>query len=349
MASVESRVAAATLAEPASKKQSLAVKIFLVIALYWVVSISLVFLNKVLVSGDSLKTPFFVTWFQCVCTMVIVKVLGELSPETQMILQDTFPKQNFHFGIAKQMLPLSLVFVGMVSFNNLCLQFVDVSFYNVARSLTIVFNVILTYVLLKEKNSTPTLIALAVVVGGFLVGSKGEVNFSMVGTFFGVCSSVFVSLNSVLTKSHLKIVNDSKWKLAFYNNVNASVLFLPLIVLSGEASLLFNNISTLLTVKYQFALFMSGLFGFAIGIVTVMQIKATSPLTHNISGTAKACLQTALAFYIWGNEATVKAVLGVVMVLFGSAAYTIIKRGEMQRQKAAEEQKVKMMEMENKV
>ena len=28
----------------------------------------------------------------------------------------------------------------------------------------------------------------------------------------------------------------------------------------------------------------SGLLGFAIGLVTVMQIKATSPLTQNISG-----------------------------------------------------------------
>lgn len=32
---------------------------------------------------------------------------------------------------------------------------------------------------------------------------------------------------------------------------------------------------------------LSGMLGFAIGIVTVMQIKATSPLTHNISGTRK--------------------------------------------------------------
>jgi hypothetical protein len=28
----------------------------------------------------------------------------------------------------------------------------------------------------------------------------------------------------------------------------------------------------------------TGIMGFAIGLVTVMQVKATSPLTHNISG-----------------------------------------------------------------
>ena len=37
-----------------------------------------------------------------------------------------------------------------------------------------------------------------------------------------------------------------------------------------------------------------------------MQVKATSPLTHNISGTAKAAVQSLMAFYIWGNKATFK-------------------------------------------
>ena len=57
-------------------------------------------------------------------------------------------------------------------------------------------------------------------------------------------------------------------------------------------------------------LLVSGLLGFMMGIVSVMQIRATSPLTHNISGTAKAGVQSILAFYIWGNEVTVKACLG---------------------------------------
>jgi hypothetical protein len=48
------------------------------------------------------------------------------------------------------MLSLTVMFVGMVSFNQLCLLYVEVSFYNVARSLTIVCNVIFSYVLLGE-------------------------------------------------------------------------------------------------------------------------------------------------------------------------------------------------------
>lgn len=47
----------------------------------------------------------------------------------------------------------------------------------------------------------------------------------------GVLSSVFVSLNSIFTARVLPLVNNDKSKLLFYNNFNASVLFLPLIFL----------------------------------------------------------------------------------------------------------------------
>ena len=70
---------------------------------------------------------------------------------------------------------------------------------------------------------------------------------------------------------------------------------------------------------------LSGLMGFSIGLVTVMQVKATSPLTHNISGTAKAAVQSLLAFYLWGNQATVQGILGIFLVLLGSGLYTWIQ------------------------
>ncbi|VEL22522.1 unnamed protein product [Protopolystoma xenopodis] len=42
-----------------------------------------------------------------------------------------------------------------------------------------------------------------------------------------------------------------------------------------------------------------GFFGFAIGYLATLQIQVTSPLTHNISGTAKAAFQTILAVFVY--------------------------------------------------
>ena len=48
-----------------------------------------------------------------------------------------------------QVLPLSVVFVCMIAFNNLTLKFVAISFYHVVRSLTTMFNILFTFFILK--------------------------------------------------------------------------------------------------------------------------------------------------------------------------------------------------------
>ena len=106
--------------------------------------------------------------------------------------------------------PLSLMFLGMISFNNLCLKFVTVPFYNVARSLTIVTNVIFTYFLLGERTSVKVCLTLAIVILGFYIGIEGELDFSLLGTVFGVASSCFVSLNAIYTKKTMPLVDGDK-------------------------------------------------------------------------------------------------------------------------------------------
>jgi len=314
-----------------------------VVATYWFVSISMVYLNKVLMSSEkvSIQAPLFITWFQCVVTTLICWVAGKISASIKQSeglpltgsggkksFFSQFPKAQYNPDVGKKVLPLSVIFVGMITFNNLCLKFVEVSFYNVARSLTIVFNVALSQVILGSTTSGRTGLCLLVVIAGFFMGAKGEVNFTMIGTAFGICSSLFVSLNSIFTKKVLPAVDNDHWKLTFYNNVNACVLFMPLMAYF-EAHILFAEIGgKMLSPIFWGAMMVAGIFGFSIGIVTVMQIKATSPLSHNISGTAKAAVQSIMALYIWKNPATFMGVTGMFVVLGGSLLYTIVKMRE---------------------
>lgn len=241
-----------------------------------------------------------------------------------------FMLQDFELDTdkAKQVLPLSLVFVGMVTFNNLCLKYVEVSFYNVARSLTLVFNLILSRYLLGEWTSRSLLVSVSAVVIGFILGSGGEINFSFLGTSFGVLSSIFVSLNSILTKSVLPAVDNDKWLLQLYNNVNACLLFPPLIALSGEIQTIQEHADLLMSWNFWVGMTTASVFGFAIGLATILQIQVTSPLTHNISGTAKAALQTALAFAIWKNPTNAINVVGIALVLVGSLHYAYVRHTE---------------------
>ena len=72
----------------------------------------------------------------------------------------------------------------------------------------------------------------------------------------------------------------------------------------------------------------SGIFGFAIGYVSTLQIQVTSPLTHNVSGTAKAAAQTVLAVLIYHEIRSISWWLSNAIVVFASGAYAYVRHRE---------------------
>uniref|UniRef100_A0A1I7XXZ6 TPT domain-containing protein n=1 Tax=Steinernema glaseri TaxID=37863 RepID=A0A1I7XXZ6_9BILA len=317
-------------AAPSSLAQQYA-KIIAAVSAYWVCSIGLVFVNKYLLSSSDLKldAPLFVTWYQCVCTVglcLLCAYAGKLLPNTI-----TFPEMTFDYRISREVLPLSFVFVGMIAFNNLCLKHVGVSFYYVGRSLTTVFNVVCSYLILGIGTSKKAMACCLFIIGGFFLGVNQEDaagSLSVSGVIFGVMASLFVALNAIFTQRSLPIVGDSVWRLTFYNNINACMLFLPLMLFSGEFGevAFFPHIGS---AHFWFLMSISGLFGFLMGYVTGWQIQVTSPLTHNISGTAKAAAQTVMAVIWWNEFKPILWWISNVVVLLGSGAYTKVKRDEM--------------------
>ncbi|KAL5013176.1 hypothetical protein ScPMuIL_007446 [Solemya velum] len=317
------------------------IKIAAVVSAYWVVSISIVFVNKYLLSSEDLKldAPLFVTWFQCVVTVLLCYLLtfvGRFFPDFVQ-----FPTLEIDLKLLRSALPLSIVFVAMISFNNLCLKYVGVAFYYVGRSLTTVFNVGFTYVLLQQTTSYKAIICCGIIIAGFLLGVDQESatgSLSVIGVVFGVMASASVALNAIFTKKVLPLLDNNIWKLTFYNNINATILFLPLMLFFGD----FNEVlhfPKLASPHFWTFMVLSGILGFGIGFITGLQIQVTSPLTHNISGTAKACAQTVIACLYYHDIKPALWWVSNAVVLGGSGAYTEVRRQEM-RKKHEEEKKI---------
>lgn len=277
------------------------------------------------------SAPFFITWTQCVVTVLFCYIAGSLKIAN-------VPPFEIRKDILLQMLSLSIVFTCMIVFNNLCLKYVEVSFYQVARSLTIVFNVIFDFVVLGQVTSLPAIGCCALVVSGFILGNDQEIRWSLAGVLFGVTSSFFVAMNSIFVKKKFALVDNNPWKITLYNNLNASILFIPLIFISGEIPVLINS-PQLQTPHYMFLLLCSGLLGVSISFATAAQIKYTSPLTHNVSATAKAAAQTVIALMVYKNPITALGALSVGIVLIGSLSYTLVRRAEMKKKAALNDTK----------
>lgn len=188
----------------------------------------------------------------------------------------SFPSGNpLDFETFKKVIPLSILFTSMIATNNLCLKYVAVAFYYVGRSLTTVFNVVLTYVLLKEKTSLKCILCCGMILVGFWMGVDQESlteSFSLIGTIFGVLGSLSLSMYSIYTKKILPHVNQEIWLLSYYNNVYSSILFIPLMLFSGEFKTVWNY-THLYEPWFWGVMIVGGICGFAIGFCTSLQIK----------------------------------------------------------------------------
>ena len=188
----------------------------------------------------------------------------------------------------------------------------------------------MTYLILGQTTSLKAIACCAMIIGGFLIGldqEGGSGQLSYIGVVFGVLASFCVCMNAIYTKKVLPIVDSNIWRLQLYNNFNAVFLFIPLMILNSEFQEVYNPM--LASWYFWVMMTLSGLFGIAIGYITGLQIKVTSPLTHNISGTAKACAQTILAVTVNHEVKTVLWWLSNALVIVGSLAYTRVRHTEM--------------------
>lgn len=150
------------------------------------------------------------------------------------------------------------------------------------------------------------IIACCVVVVGYIIGSIGEfrlVHFSVWGVIYGLASSAFVALNSILVKQKLTYVRKNHWLLLIYNTSESIILLLPLVWVSGELEGVM-NFPYLTDLRFWIVMTITALFGYLINIAMYLQINYTSPLTKEIAGTAKACVQTLLAVPFFGDSIT---------------------------------------------
>ncbi|XP_030750197.1 GDP-fucose transporter 1 [Sitophilus oryzae] len=306
--------------------------IFLVVSGYWIISIATVFVNKTLLSHIELDAPIFINLSQTLVTALICygkKTLSILFPHTF-----SFPDTNiWDRQIIKTILPVSIMFTGMIASNNLCLKYVSVAFYYIGRSLTTIFNVLFTFLILGEKTSKKCMLCCGVIIAGFWMGVDQEHfagSLSIAGTIFGILGSLSLSLYSIWTKKILPKVDGQVWALSYANNVYASILFIPIMILNDEIPII-TNYPYLREPFFWAILLGGGVCGFLIGFFTSLQIKYTSALTHNISGTAKACAQTILATYWYQETKSFMWWFSNLVILAASAAYARIKQLDMEK------------------
>eukprot|EP01067_Filipodium_phascolosomae_P000317 Filipodium_phascolosomae@DN1255_c0_g1_i2.p1 len=299
------------------------------ILFYLIVSTSIVLVNALILT-KTLPLPVFVSFFQNLVAafiLLFLAVVGKYYPAVAAV-----PLELRWYRV-QAVLPVTVPFVLMITFNNICLKYVAVSSYQVARSLTIIFNILLSQLILRQKISGGIIAACLIVMAGFVIGSLDSNAITLSGAVTGTLGSFFWAMYSCQVKKVIdESMNGNELILMWYNIILSLLIFPFVIVLAGEhlqlGTYLINDV-TLATAGITWGLLIfSGIIGMLMTFSVYMCIRATSPLTYNILGTIKSTFQTVGGLILFGEVLTLQSAIGIVLSMAGSALYGQIRLRE---------------------
>ncbi|XP_049850490.1 GDP-fucose transporter 1-like isoform X2 [Schistocerca gregaria] len=304
------------------------IKIAQVIGYYFAVSLSMIYFNK-LALMKSFPCPITLTFFQFVASLLLC-FLGNIAGNHLPALS-FLPPVHLEIKTLKKVAPLTVSYVATIVFNNMCLQYAKLPFYLIARSLTIFWTVLFEKLILNKNTTKKRLIAVFLLFCGFILGSLGEIDFSLSGFVHGMLSSMFLALYGIYVKKTLAYVDNDQWKLLIYNTSIAIAFTFPLIFIY-ESNYLKPAVLNA-TQQAWGVLAMSCILGWLINIAVFMQIKYTSALTNSVCGTAKAGIQILLGAICFGETTSLLNFVGIVIILGSSFWYGVVTSEENAKQK----------------
>ncbi|TFL03811.1 hypothetical protein BDV98DRAFT_648690 [Pterulicium gracile] len=297
--------------------------VFAVVTFYLVAALAMVMANKWVLNATD--APLFF-----LCTQLFIAVVLFAISDAVGILPD---KLTFDFKICKGLTSMVGLNVLSLSFSNFTLQYVDASFYQVARGLVLPFTVLTSFIVLHSRPSLRILIGCLVVTMGFFVGVFLDgTQVSLKGVSFGVASSVITAIHSVVIKQSLEIVDGSALLLSWYTNALSAMVLVPVFLLAGEgpaaAGIIAGVDKTIST--FIWGSLLTGVIGFLMSIASLLSIKVTSPITHMVSSAVRGVAAFLLGVWLFGDLVTTGRATSVGLILAGSIYYTWVKHKESQ-------------------
>lgn len=371
-ASAASASAPAPGAPAAPAKGNDSKRVAAVVAFYFAVSLSMVFVNKAIFDRHRAHTLALtlVQLLGCIALSAAASCVGPLIARSRALAPAAFffPKLELSPALLLQTLPTAVAFAAMLAFNNLCLEAVPVSFYQVARAWTVICSMLVARVWFGQRPSWREVACCLVIVAGYLFACAGAPGLGtqevvaelrahadkcalpfrklaagefapsallacatpsprFLGLVYGLLGSLSLAVYSLLVRADLARLSLSGLQHGALVNVSGAALLALYLWVTGALRALRADASVEWAALAP-ALLLATAVGHLINFATVLQIQTTTPLTHNVSGTAKATVQSVLGRYAKAEAVSGQTWVGTFITVFGCAAYAYVRQSQ---------------------
>lgn len=298
---------------------------------------SVTLLNKICFNMIDFQYPYFLSFVHMACNALGTHyVFWRIKRDDKLGTESNIQKwlgglvrKNLDKKGTKYIRLFSIVFSLNIAIGNVSLRHVSVNFNQVMRSLVPVVTICMGMIV-GRKFTWRRILSVGPIVVGVAMACYGDMAFTKIGFFYTlgcvIMAAVKVTAAGEMLTGSLKL---HPVDLLGHLAPLAMIQCISISFATGEVHSILKRPELYLTdIRPMLVILLSGICSFSLNITSLMANKLTSPLTLTISGNVKQVLMIVLSTIIFSTSISPLNGIGIVVVLIGSAVYSIISMKE---------------------